>query len=153
LTEKTCSMCKKALAADQFYADSSKKDGLCSRCMECNREAARQWKAKNLTRRRQTDQAYLCRQHGITPERWDAIFAAQGGRCAACGEENQNNRQFHIDHDHECCPGSHSCGKCIRGLLCHHCNVALGHVKDDLDRLQRLAEYVLSTRNVLHIVA
>jgi hypothetical protein len=30
-----------------------------------------------------------------------------------------------VDHDHACCQKKNrSCGKCIRGLLCHTCNIA-----------------------------
>jgi hypothetical protein len=32
-----------------------------------------------------------------------------------------------FDHDHSCCDGNYSCGKCLRGTLCHAHNIALGH--------------------------
>ena len=44
------------------------------------------------------------------------------------------DRHLHVDHDHET-------GK-IRGLLCHACNIVLGLVKDDPDRLRLLANYL-----------
>ena len=36
---------------------------------------------------------------------------------------------FHIDHDHSCCPGSTSCGMCIRSPLCMACNILIGHME------------------------
>jgi recombination endonuclease VII len=72
------------------------------------------------------------------------MFAAQGGRCAACGSDDPGTRwgQFGIDHDHACCPGRRSCGECVRGLLCSGCNTALAHVKDDVQRLKSLIVYL-----------
>jgi hypothetical protein len=34
--------------------------------------------------------------------------------------------KLHIDHDHGCCNGRRSCGRCVRGALCHKHNVDLG---------------------------
>ncbi len=39
-----------------------------------------------------------------------------------------------VDHDHET-------GK-VRGLLCHHCNVALGHLQDDPNTIKALLDYL-----------
>lgn len=54
--------------------------------------------------------------------------------------------RLRIDHDHACCPNirdrNRGCGKCVRGLLCHQCNVALGMVNDDVNRLRGLVEYL-----------
>jgi hypothetical protein len=45
---------------------------------------------------------------------------------------------FDLDHDHACCSGDRSCGKCARGLLCSRCNFVLGWVEKDLTRLNLL---------------
>ncbi|WP_430381362.1 endonuclease domain-containing protein [Streptomyces arenae] len=35
-----------------------------------------------------------------------------------------------------------SCGKCIRGLLCLHCNSAPGYVRDSVEMCHRMADYL-----------
>ena len=53
------------------------------------------------------------------------------GPCDICGQECE--RRF--DHDHE--TGA------FRGWLCHGCNVALGHFRDDPEILMAAVEYLL----------
>jgi Recombination endonuclease VII len=82
--------------------------------------------------------------YNLTKEDFMRILETQGRKCAACGAEDPGakGRDWAIDHDHGCCPKNKSCGKCIRGLLCHPCNLALGMVKDDPKRLRKLAQYL-----------
>lgn len=48
-----------------------------------------------------------------------------------------------VDHDHRCCPGgSHSCGKCVRGLICRACNAAAGQLYDSPAAARALADYL-----------
>lgn len=86
----------------------------------------------------------------LTLSDYDAILASQGGRCVnqGCRAENSGSGRFHVDHDHSCCPGKKSCGKCIRGLLCSSCNVALGYLGDGRanDRILGLYEYASKVR-------
>ena len=68
--------------------------------------------------------------YGLTQEDFDRLLEAQGhayGMCHTPLEEGQLN---HVDHDHDCCKmKNRSCGRCVRGLLCHSCNVSLGHIE------------------------
>lgn len=59
-------------------------------------------------------------------------------RCAICSSPNDLN----IDHDHACCPGFGSCGKCVRGLLCRDCNFALGSARDSIETLEGMISYL-----------
>ena len=79
----------------------------------------------------------------MTVEQYEALLAEQGGGCAICG--GIDSRRLNVDHDHACCPGRASCGKCVRGLLCINCNLTLGTAKDNPAVLRAgvryLAEY------------
>lgn len=58
--------------------------------------------------------------------------------CAICG----SGSRICVDHDHSCCPGKGSCGKCIRGALCFNCNVGLGKFLDNSKTLRDAANYL-----------
>ena len=72
----------------------------------------------------------------MSAEQFDALLAAQGGRCALCQRFEPGGRwgRFHVDHCHQT-------GQ-IRGILCHGCNVALGALGDDIEGLTRALRYV-----------
>lgn len=61
--------------------------------------------------------------------------------CGLCGA-TATERRLDVDHDHQCCPGQRSCGKCVRGFLCRPCNVGIGMFGDDPARLIAAAEYI-----------
>lgn len=80
------------------------------------------------------------RKFGISPEAYDALFEAQGGKCAVCSSvETGSKNHWHTDH-------CHSTGV-VRGILCHHCNVMLGMAKDNATTLMRAIEYLTAQGN------
>lgn len=130
--QKQCPVCIKWLDPRAFAKHPSRKDGLQHRCRTCAAEGYRdQWR----------DQKY-----GLQPGGIDAIIMRQDGRCAVCqtsleGMGLQYNSP-HVDHDHSCCPGVRSCGKCVRGVLCKGCNVMLGAAKDNAEVLRAAVRYL-----------
>ena len=66
---------------------------------------------------------------------------AQNYVCMICKKPDPYKR-LSVDHDHSCCAGDFSCGKCIRGLLCSPCNKTLGMVNDDINLLQDMIDYL-----------
>ncbi len=98
-------------------------------------------KCKNENQHKKT-----VKKHGITYERYLEIYNLQDGKCKICNnEEDTLKTRLSIDHDHSCCPGENSCGKCVRGLLCHRCNTGLGNFRDDLDFLKNAIAYLQSS--------
>ena len=87
---------------------------------------------------------HLKHRFNMTPEDLEAMRAAQGDRCACCGDSFVETQAPHIDHDHACCPTERSCGRCVRAILCGPCNKGLGHFYDDPSRLLAAASYLIS---------
>lgn len=88
----------------------------------------------------------MCNRHltrgntyGLSAIQLDMLYAR--GKCDSCGVDGDFT-SLHIDHDHACCVGFKTCGKCTRGLLCMGCNVGLGAFGDSPERLRMAALYL-----------
>lgn len=82
---------------------------------------------------------YLRETYGITTDEFDQMLDSQGGRCAVCRSDDAG-KTWTVDHDH--IDGS------IRGILCWHCNVGLGHFRDDIPNLIAAADYLIRSRSI-----
>ena len=82
------------------------------------------------------------KRYGITPADVERMLEEQSNACLICSREFNGDRRPHIDHDHACCNGPYSCGKCVRGLLCTDCNTGLGKFFDRPDLLRAAASYL-----------
>lgn len=97
-----------------------------SHCLECGRSQAQEWKQRNPG---PVLEANLCR-YNLTLEQYECMLESQGFACALCKRPVQELvRRLDVDHDHQCCLGYKSCGKCIRGLLCNSCNQMVGKLE------------------------
>ncbi len=73
-------------------------------------------------------------RYNLSPSQYAELLTSQGGVCAICAQPPGRRRLF-VDHDHACCAGRQSCGRCVRALLCVRCNSMLGHAQDNPARL------------------
>ncbi|AID58838.1 homoendonuclease [Mycobacterium phage Gaia] len=94
---------------------------------------------------KETRDTKLWAKYKLTPEAYEKLLDKQGGGCAICGSKSSQSKgrdYLFVDHDHSCCPGAKSCGKCIRALLCHPCNMLIGHAWEDIKILQSAIDYL-----------
>ena len=98
----------------------------------------REWRQRNPDLAKNSD---LKRCYKITLATYETMLDTQGGKCAICkGPERTRDkdggpRRMPVDHDHKT-------GK-VRGLLCTHCNRALGMFKDNIEILKAAVDYVV----------
>ncbi len=92
----------------------------------------------------------LARRFSMSLEQLHELSASQRHKCAVCEvpREEAPRATLMIDHDHACCPNNRSCGRCVRGLLCLNCNIALGNFRDDPKRLIAAVKYLANSQGV-----
>lgn len=103
---------------------------VCRICRKDDRDRAEYNRTKRL------------RMYGLTSVQFDEILALQRGKCAICETDTPGGHGWMIDHDHACCRGLGSCGACVRGILCHSCNIALGNLNDSTNLLRNAIKYL-----------
>lgn len=121
---------------------------------ECKRErgrrVAREYRRRHPEKRAASVNAWLSKQrpgevkarrHGLDYESYVELLEACGHACTICGSD----KDLRIDHDHTCCP-EYSSGCCVRGILCHRCNITLGQFGDSIDHLAAAIRYLLGER-------
>ena len=137
---KRCSCCgiSKHVSAFGLQKDSKRVGKFYPRA-EC--KACRGAKEKQRTSQEPPEQKlrrkdkHRYRTYGLTRDGYNQLFASQEGRCAACNKHQADlPKALCVDHDHISLK--------VRGLLCANCNLALGLVHDDADRLLSLIEYI-----------
>lgn len=157
---KTCSKCRQEKELDAFCFDKKARDGRGYKCKLCYcidaRERRRQnpakeqarskiWRQNNYERARTREKAWrrtnlrriweckLLREYSLTLAEYDALVCAQLGRCAIC---NVIPDRGDLDLDH-----CHKTGR-VRGLLCQHCNIGLGHFDDRPELVAKASRYL-----------
>jgi len=75
------------------------------------------------------------KRYGIGLNEYYCMLKEQNECCYICGtHETNNGSRLAIDHDH-------ISGK-IRKLLCRQCNTALGNVKENVEVLKKMINYI-----------
>jgi hypothetical protein len=120
---KYCKHCDQTLSIDLFTNSSRSRDGKQFYCRDCANKKHREHQRKHIETYRPRWREAQLRKIGFTPELFDEMLESQGNVCALCGSDKPGGRwnRFFADHNHET-------GK-ARGVLCFHCNTALGIIE------------------------
>lgn len=150
---KICRVCgqEKPETEEYFHKSKTHSGGFTTICKSCKIEYDKEYYSRNKERInaqgklwRVSNKQYrrnkrLEKFYGCDQATYDRFFEKQGGVCAICGKKETRVAKgslcsLAVDHDHET-------GE-IRGLLCYHCNLALGHFKDSIEMLYEAANYL-----------
>ncbi len=127
MDSKACTHCGEDKPLGTGFSPTKIGSGYASWCRECSR--------------RGVANGYMLKHYGITLTDYNTILESQNGCCAICGVEEIAQREMWptrrmpVDHDHK--------ADKVRGILCHNCNVGLGHFRDDPKLLMAAAEYLI----------
>ena len=132
-----CAACRETKDATAFGIDRALPRGRKYSCRECVN--AKRRGGYHVENRRY----YLKSRYGLTVEEFEDLYDRQGGRCAICnrvpikrsgGGRARESIGLFVDHDHTT--------GVVRGLLCHQCNVAIGHFREDPALLRQAILYL-----------
>ena len=135
---KTCVRCGESKDIEMFAKGSKYNGGRRGTCKKCHSDYVSQYVKDNPHKRSKANPNRKWRRHNLNDEVYSELYSRYNGKCHSCKDRDGIN----IDHDHACCNGSYSCGKCVRGLLCSQCNTALGLLNDEKEKIENLLLYL-----------
>jgi hypothetical protein len=143
---KKCSTCKEYLPVSEYGKNKAQSDGYQNACNTCRGGWGCGWYLKQTEDPAFVDRMnHNCREQQLKQalKKYDLSFEdykiLEAKGCGICGGPPNGRGRYAFDHDHET-------GK-FRGLLCAHCNTAIGLLKDSPDILEKAKQYILKTKN------
>lgn len=112
-----------------------------------NREKLKKWREKYRASNagKMMTRKHLLAKYNLTFETYDSLLKQQSGVCLFCSEPPDQGINMDIEHDHTCCNGAYSCGKCIRGIVHHGCNGIIAIIENQMGRFE---SYITRSRQI-----
>ena len=141
-------------AAKIYYAENKEKiSKKTAEYKRNNRIKVNAWnKASAMKRRNEAPELFREKRrraalasYGLSESDYSNMLAVQNGACAICAAHHSECGRLVVDHDHQ--TGS------VRGLLCHKCNLAIGLLDEDVERVGMASAYLKKFMEVQHGVS
>ena len=136
---KECLSCRETKELSLFRRNNRTKDGFTSSCKKCLNLVRDAYYKANPEKNRERS---IKQNYGISMEQLELLYEKQKGSCAICGKHldlysNNKEDSLHVARVDHC----HTTGK-VRGLLCNHCNIGIGHMRDNIVLLRNAVQYL-----------
>lgn len=103
--------------------------------IEARNKKERERYANDPEHKRKANSRALFNRLGISLEQKEELFESQDQKCASCGSVDPGSKRgWHADHDYDT--------NFIRGILCAQCNMLLGFLEKQPERIARLNAYL-----------
>lgn len=83
---------------------------------------------------------WLKTKYKLSYEEYEKLFINQRGLCAICQVKISIEAKLN-GHDTACVDHNHATLK-VRGLLCNHCNRAIGLMKENIESMKQMIFYL-----------
>lgn len=140
VTTKICIGCEKSLPVTEYKNQGISKYRR-SRCYPCHQLQKAEWSRRTNSARK----GNLKSKYGLTLEQYDILVQKQQGVCAICKlpeKAIQRGKICSLSVDH-----CHRTGR-VRALLCNNCNTSLGLLKENVDIVSSLYQYIIKNNGV-----
>lgn len=153
---KYCPCCKQSKELLYFGKDKNRISGVGAYCKDCRNEKTRirkltdldflkkankYRKAWNKSNPDKAENYKLRHRYGIDASEFRAMLDTQDNKCKICKLLFDGKVRPLIDHNHQT-------GK-VRGLLCLHCNSAVGYIKENFDTALNVAKYIQEDQGIV----
>lgn len=128
---KKCTCCDKVKDLSNFTKLNENQESYRARCKDCYREINKKYEQKyhDTTRK----------QKKYNLSKYELSLLMDKNKCEICNKEIEG-RNKNIDHCHNT--------QFVRGILCKHCNLGLGHFQDNELRLFSAIAYLRKARTL-----
>lgn len=141
---KNCNKCNEVKKLNEFYKNKNEKDGLQRACIDCGKKRKKEYYADPRSKaiaRHTFLKNFLKRRYNITLKEYKIMLKNQDNKCAICKKEETlldhrsgKVKMLAVDHCH--------LNNQVRSLLCRRCNQALGLLRDDVELMYTMIDYL-----------
>ena len=124
---KVCKSCHEEKSTTHYHTEKKAKDGLRSKCKDCRNLEFKQYRASLSSEEKKLRS--IGYNYNLSQEKYQEMVQATP-HCPICGSEEP----LVVDHDHST--------QEVRGLICNHCNLVLGHARDNIETLKNAIAYL-----------